>query len=303
MKSQSAQAWKTPLLLAVLVIIWGVSWPIYKIALQYTPPILFAGMRSLLGGIILVFFLLPTWKKLNFRANWSRYLLSAILNITCFFGFQTVGLLYLPGGLFSVLVYFQPVLIGLFSWLWLGENMNPLKIAGLLIGFLGIVVISAQSFTGDVSVLGVVLALLTVLAWALGVIYIKKQSTRVDSMWMVAMQCILGGAILTVVGARTESFGDIVWSGSYLGGLAFGTVLGVPLAFSIYYKLVNGGDASKVASFTFLVPLIAVLCGTVFLREPLTYSLLAGLVLIVLSISFVNYKGGKSKKPALTQNL
>lgn len=286
---------KTTLAIATLVFLWGISWSIYKMSLAYTPPILFAGLRSLIGGLLLALFLVPKWKKLNWRKNWPKYCISAVLNTLFFYGIQTIGLGYLPGGLFSVLVYFQPILIGLFAWLWLGEGMTLLKLAGLLIGFIGIVAVSADGFTGQVSIVGIVLGLLTALTWALGVIYVKKESATVDSLWMVAMQSLLGGAALTLLGTGLESWSDIVWNAPYLIGVGYGAIFGVPIAFVIYFGLVNSGEASKVAAFTFLVPLLAVITGTIFMDEPVTLTLLAGLVLIVVSIILVNYQA-KSKK-------
>ncbi|WP_232699495.1 DMT family transporter [Brevibacillus daliensis] len=287
---------KTTLSIAFLVIIWGFSWSIYKVALLYTPPILFAGMRSLIGGILLTIFILPTWKKIKWKENWFRYGISALLNAVLFYGLQSVGLLYLPGGLFSVLVYFQPVLIGLFAWMWLGEKMSFSKFAGLLIGFLGIFAISSDGISGEISFLGVFLGLLTAISWALGVIYVKKESGKVDSLWMIALQFIIGGTVLTSMGTILESWSSISWNAEYLIGLGFGSTFGIPIAFVIYFHLINSGDASKVASFTFLVPLIAVLTGTIFMNEPFTFTLFAGLVLIVFSIYFVNIPEKKKGK-------
>lgn len=107
---------------------------------------------------------------------------------------------------------------------------------------------------------------------------------------MVALQCIIGGAVLLIVGTIFESWSAIVWNPVYFTGLSFGSTFGIPIAYVIYYSLVNAGDAGKVGSFTFLVPIISVFIGTVFLKEPLTYTLLTGLLLVVISIYFVNYK-------------
>ncbi|VEF46106.1 transporter [Bacillus freudenreichii] len=286
---------KTALAIGCLVFIWGISWPIYKAALPFTPPLLFAGMRALMGGVLLAAFLLPTWKKVNWHEYWRIYCIAALLNAICFYGFQTVGLIFLPSGLFSVLVFFQPVLIALFAWFWLGEQMSVLKMVGMIVGFLGILIISLDGVTGEISLVGVMIALLAAMSWALGTIYVKKESKRADALWMVALQFLIGGVVLTIMGAVTENLQDIVWNTPYLIGLVFGGVFGVTVAFSLYFKLINAGDASKIASFTFLVPLIAVLTGTVFLNEPFTLTLLAGLILIVLSITFVNYSGGNRK--------
>ncbi|MGI2328604.1 DMT family transporter [Planococcus sp. YIM B11945] len=277
-------------LLLFLVFIWGFSWSIYKVALDYTPPILFAGFRSFFGGLMLALVLVPSWKRIKWRENWKAYCISALLNAVLFYGLQTIGLEYLPGGLFSVLIYLQPVLIGLFAWLWLGETMTVLKVSGLVVGFLGILVISANSLSGTLSITGIVLAILAALSWALGVVYVKKVSGQVDSMWMVALQFIIGGLVLSAAGSTVENVSDIVWNFPYVAGLIYGATLGIPVAFVIYFHLINKGEASKVAAFTFLVPLIAVLTGTVFMNEPVTYTLAIGLVLIVLSIYLVNRK-------------
>lgn len=286
---------KTFAAIAGLVLIWGFSWPLYKVALSYTPPILFAGMRPLIGGIVLSTLLIPQWKKIKWRENWRIYCISALLNTFLFFGLQTIGLNFLPGGLFSVLVYFQPVLIGLLGWLWLGERMSIIKITGLIVGFLGVAAVSSEGFTGHVSILGIVLALATAIFWAIGVIYVKKVSHKVDSLWMVGLQSLIGGMVLTWIGVVTEDWSSIVWNGKYLFGLSYGSILGVAAAYILYFKLVNSGEATKVASFTFLVPLIAVLVGTLFLGEKFTYSLLVGLILIVISIYFVNHSGKKQE--------
>lgn len=284
---------KKAFLLTFLILVWGLSWPIYKVTLQYTPPVIFSGLRALVGGILLGIALLPSLKKLNLKKNWAVYSISAFFNVALFFGMQTVGLNYLPEGLFTVLVYVQPVLIGLFSWWWLGEKMTVRKIGGLILGFIGVVIISIGGLTGHVSVLGIVLALATALSWAIGVVYVKKVSDRVDPYWLVAMQSALGGLVMTAVGCGYEHVSSITWNGLFLSGLAYGAILGIPAAWLAYITLINAGEASRVAAFTFLVPLVAVLSGTLLLHEPLTVSLIVGLIAIVSGILLVN----RSPKP------
>lgn len=175
------------LLLALLIIIWGVSWPIYKHGVNFMPPLLFAGIRSFIAGIIL---LTLAWKMrhlLKFKEHWKFYVISAILNNILYLGLQTVGMVYLPGGLFSVLVYFQPVILGILSWWLLNEDMTVTKIFGLVLGFIGIVLVSVDGLIIPLSAIGVALALATALDWASGVVFVKKLKSRVDFYWMVVM--------------------------------------------------------------------------------------------------------------------
>lgn len=281
---------KTFLLISFLVVVWGLSWPIYKIALPSTPPLLFAGMRTLFGGILIAVLLFPKRDSIRWKANWKIYVTSAIFNVVLFYSLQTVGLRFLPSGLFSVLVYLQPVLVGILAWLWLGESMTPIKIIGLIIGFLGVAAVSSGGFSGHISVTGIILALLTGISWAIGTAFVKRVSQKVDSMWLVAFQFIIGGTFLTALGSAVEKFSAIVWNAPYVFGLIFGIILGISASWIVYFTLVNHGDASKVASYTFLVPLISVFSGTLFLHEPFTVNLLTGLVLIAVSIYLVNRK-------------
>lgn len=125
---------------------WGINWPLSKFALHYTPPVLFAGVRTLIGGFILLLFALPKYKELHLKETWHLYVISSLLNIIIFYGLQTVGLQYMPAGLFSAIVFLQPVLLGIFSWIWLEESMYGLKIFGLVLGFIGVGVIRLKQF-------------------------------------------------------------------------------------------------------------------------------------------------------------
>jgi drug/metabolite transporter (DMT)-like permease len=289
---------KTAVSIAFLVLVWGLCWPVYKATLAYTPPLLFAGMRTLFGGLLLASVIVHKWRQIRFRETWHIYLISGLLNVILFFGLQTVGLMYMPGGLFSVIVYLQPVLVGIFAWIWLGESMTITKFFGLIMGVLGVATVSLNGGMGINSVMGMMLALMTAVSWTIGVVYVKKVGHKVDSIWLVALQCIFGGMVMTGGGLAFESWADIVWNTPYLFGLLFGSVFGVSAAWIVYFKLVQAGEASKIASFTFLVPIVAVLVGSLFFNEPFTMHLLIGMALVVISILLVNRVPSQSDQPA-----
>lgn len=264
-------------------------------ALPYTPPLLFAGVRPFFGGLILAIVIFHRYKKLNFFTHWRTYIVAAILNATLFFTLQTIGLQYLPGGLFSVLVYSQPIFLSILAWLMLGEHFSLVKLIGLLIGFVGIFIASIEGVTVHFSVIGIILALLTGLAWAYGSIYVKQTSDHVDGFWVVAMQNIIGGGIILLFATFLEDWSDIVWNIEYIAGTMYGVIFGVPIAFLIYYYLINRGEASKVGSATFLVPILSVFISAIFLRETLSIKLLIGMLLVGASIYLVNRTPSKEK--------
>lgn len=254
------------------------------------PPLLFAGIRSFIAGIILFF---TAWKLrhlLKFKEYWKFYVISAILNNILYLGLQTVGMVYLPGGLFSVLVYFQPVLLGILSWWLLNEEMTIAKITGLVIGFIGIVLVSIDGLIIHLSAIGVALALATALAWASGVVYVKKLKARINFYWMVVMQLILGGGTQLVLGYFFEDINAIQWNIDLIATIAWGGTAGMAAGQVIYFKLMNEGEASKVASYTFLIPIISVIVSAIFLKEAITFNLFIGMILVGLSIYLVNFQ-------------
>ena len=110
----------------------------------------------------------------------------------------------MPAGLFSAIVFLQPVLLGIFSWIWLEESMYGLKIFGLILGFIGVGVISSSSLTGHISIIGILLAIGCAIGWALGTVFIKKTGHRVNSIWMVTLQLIIGGLCLIGFGSSLK---------------------------------------------------------------------------------------------------
>jgi drug/metabolite transporter (DMT)-like permease len=173
------------------------------------------------------------------------------------------------------------------------------KVGGLLLGFVGVATISMGQLSANASTVGIIFAVLTALSWAIGTVYIKRISDSVDGIWLITIQSLVGGVVMTAAGSGVEGWSHMVWNPSSVVLLLFLALLSVAVAWLIYFHLISHGDASKVASFNFLVPIISIVIGTLFLDEPFTSSLLVGLVLIIISIYLVNKKAKKQKsKPS-----
>ncbi|KGR78712.1 DMT family transporter [Ureibacillus manganicus] len=297
---------KTIISLVSIVCIWGSVWPIYKYALQFSPPVLFSGIRSIIAGLFFSIILIPQWKLINWKENWSVYVISSIFNVILFYGVQSIGLQYLPAGLYSVIVYLQPVLVVILAWAILQEPLTRIKLIGVLLGFLGVVIVSLDGISGKIAPIGFVLALITAIGWAIGTIYVKVKSNVVHALWLVALHNVIGGLCMFFYGLGVEDIRTIEWNVSFIVCLVYGAIFGVALAFILYYQLIGKGEAGKVSSFTFLVPLIAVLIGTIFLNEPFTITLFIGMVLIIFSIYLINKPSnvinGKENEESLHTN-
>lgn len=273
--------------IVLLVLAWGSTFAAVKVGLDSAPPILFGGIRSLLGGAVMVVMALGRSGRPALRATWPAYAVLTLLNVVLFFTLQTLAIQELPSGLAAVLLYLQPVLVGVLAAPLLGEALTGLKITGLLLGFGGIVVVSAGAFRGHASVLGVAYAVLGALVWALGTIAYKRYADSVDAWWAVALPFFVGGLVMTLGGAAFEGTA-ITWSGEFVVALVYASLVGTALSWSLWFGLVGSGEAGRAASYIFFVPLISLAIGAVFLHETLGYSLLAGAVLVVAGVYLVN---------------
>jgi len=278
----------TVVTILILILLWGLSWPTIKVGLAYSPPLLYAGIRTLGGGLLLLLLALPTLQRLQFRSNWRVYVISSLLNVVLFFGLQTIGLYFLPAGLLSVLVYLQPILVGFLAWLWLGEPLSPAKIIGLFLGFLGVATVSFESISGKASLTGILIAISAAVFWAIGTVYVKRVQGQVDLLWLVGIQFTLGGLVLLGAGLGFESWHQIHWTWTLLASQLYAIVFGVSVSWVMWIKLVHAGEVSRASSYIFVVPLISVSIGTLFLHESVSVFLLAGLVLIVAGIYLAN---------------
>jgi len=275
------------LLTVILILAWGSTFAAIKVGLESSPPILFVGLRSVIGGLAVAVLAATHGRPTRIREHLGSYALITLLNVVGFFYLQTLAIQHLPSGLAAVLIYLQPVLTGVLAAPLLGEPLTALKLLGLGLGFGGIVVVSAGAVGGDVSGLGIGLAVAGALVWALGTIAFKRESERVDAIWAVAISFLAGGVLLTAFGGITEGFA-IDWSPRFALALGYTSLIGTALAWVLWFVLVAAGEASRAAAYIFFVPLVSLLIGAVLLGERLGVSLLLGSALVVLGVFLVN---------------
>lgn len=271
----------------VLVLAWGSTFAAVKVGLEAAPPLVFAGLRALIGAVVLVPVALLRDGPPRLRRTWSWHVILGITNFAGFFALQTLALLALPSGLTAVLIYLQPVLVGLFAWRLLGESMHGAKAVGLFLGFGGIVVVSAEALSGHLSAPGVVEAVAGAVLWALGTVAFKPAVPRVGAWWAVAGPFAVGAVLLLAIGLPLEGW-QIDWSWRFVGALLYTSLVGTTLAWVLWLRLLVTGEASRVATYVFFVPLVSIVIGAVFLGESVGVSLAVGAGLVAAGVYLVN---------------
>jgi O-acetylserine/cysteine efflux transporter len=273
-----------------LILFWSSAFGAIKVSLEYAPPILFAGMRTLLCGLVVALAALVWGGRANLRRDWLIYLILAVLNVVLFMGLQTFTILYMPSGSAAVVIYLQPILVGLASYLVLNEQLSVPKVVGLVLGFSGVVVVSTGSLSGSSlgTPLGVAFGVGSALSWTLGTVYFKWYGERLSTLWAVAVPFSAGGVVLTGLGLVLEPLSSISWTGTYFASFLYTALVGTALAWMLWLGLVKAGEASRVSAYVFFVPLASVLLGATFLGETLSPWLLAGAALVICGIYLVN---------------
>jgi hypothetical protein len=123
--------------LVVLILIWGLGYPVMKVGLAYCPPLIFAGLRAMTGGLVLAVLALRSGEALNFHDTWRAMLASLVFNVLLFFGTSAIAIKFLPSGIASILLV-RPAHHGGRTWrtFYSTKSLTQRKFIGLLVGFI-----------------------------------------------------------------------------------------------------------------------------------------------------------------------
>ncbi|MGN8895948.1 DMT family transporter [Flavonifractor sp. HCP28S3_F3] len=307
---------KKAVFLAAMVccFLWGSATPAIKIGYQIfqidggdtSSIILFAGIRFLLAGLLVVMFqslLRRRFLKPEREALPSIFALSMAQTVVQYLLFY-VGLAHTSGvhgtilsgtgGFFSILMA---------SLLFRYEKLTGAKVLGCVAGFGGIVIMNLSGMAGEslfqVSLLGEGFVLFSQMSYALSSILVKRFSSRFDVVMLSGWQFVLGGSIMILVGLLT---GGRVGLPTQAWGWALMLYMGLisAVAYSLWGVLLQYNPVSSVTIYTFLTPVFGVLLSAAFLGEAeQAFSLrtLAALVLVCVGIFAVNRRQKETIKP------
>jgi len=285
--SKGAKVWVA---LWVVYIVWGSTYLGIELASETMPGIFAAGIRFTIAGLLMLAFL--AWRHGLPSLRVSRAALAAC---------ALVGLL-LPGANSILFITERKVPIGLTSliiasvplWVLLlrlsvRERPDLVSTIGLVVGFGGIVLlVQPGSDTGPLGYL-----LLTVLAafmWALGSFLSPRIPLPRDVLVATGYEMLAGGVVLTAIGLIAASPGELDpsgWSARSIFGLVYLIVFGSLLGFSAYVWLLGNAPITKVSTYAYVNPVIAIALGVIVLDESVTLRIVAGALLILVSVAIV----------------
>jgi drug/metabolite transporter (DMT)-like permease len=285
--SHRAQVWVA---LWIVYVVWGSTYLGIELAGETIPAVFGAGVRFTIVGLIVCGIVI--WRR-GLRALKVRRveLASAAL----------VGLL-LPGANSILFVTEQKVPIGLTSliiasvplWVLLfrlaaGERPDRIGSLGLLVGFVGIVVLVRPG--GGSGPLGyLLLTVAAAISWALGSFLSPRMAVPRDALVATGYETLIGGLVLAVIGLATTSPSRLDpsgWSSRSIFGLVYLILVGSVVGYTAYAWLLANAPIAQVSTYAYVNPVIAIALGVSVLDETVTARIIAGAVLILIAVAIV----------------
>jgi drug/metabolite transporter (DMT)-like permease len=278
----TAQDW---LLLLSLVLIWAVSWPVIKIGVGQIPPIWYGCLRYAIAALIL-FALVAARGELALppRPDLSLVVVSGALQMAAYSALTGIALTIVPPGRASVLAFSTPVLVAPLAAWRLGEKLSHRIAAGVIIGCAGIIVIASPSFAvgGDQAV-AYALLMGAAAAWAIAIVTVRGHRFKSSALSLAPWQMLIAATLLLPLALSVEGPPRHF---TLVGAVTLAYVAPVATAFA-YWAVVEAGRrfaASTISMALLATPCFGLLISARVLDEPITASLLSGMVLTATGI-------------------
>lgn len=285
---------------AAVYIIWGSTYLSIKVALDWLPPYVMAAVRFVIAGGIM-YICLATSKGFDpptFR-QWLFALVVGGLLIVGGNGGVIMAEQTISSGTVSLLAAATPIWMALLNWIRPGGRApGPLVGIGLLAGIAGVGILvgpgALSNSHGDCT--GIACVLVGSLCWAIGSILSKDLDLPKNIFVVTAMEMLCGGLLCCIVAiARGELTQVRTVSLSSAAAVAFLIVFGSIIAFSAYVWLLRVADPTKVGTYAYVNPVIALLLGWFFAHEPVAANTLIAAGVIVASVAAISSDNTKSR--------
>jgi len=279
-KQRSSQ--RTAILaLIAIVLIWGYNWVVVKVALRYSSSSDYAALRILLGLISLLVVFISSRKPLLPRREAFGTFLTGLLQTGGFYVFSTWALVSGGVGKTVVLNYAMPFWVLLLAWFALGERLRRTQWIGVTIAFAGLLFI-LMPFSFTKGLFSEMLALLSGLSWAAGIVVAKRlqHRTELDLLSFTTWQMLFGSIPLFLC-AFLISSPPIRWSTPFIATLAYSGILGGAIAWLLWFYVLSRLPAGVASLGTLATPVVGVLAAWIQLGETPTLLEAVGMVLII----------------------
>lgn len=300
MKNLRSDRLLVPLAFATIYIVWGSTYLANWFAIRDFPTFFMCGTRFFVAGSILFLASLLFGAKMPSKEHWKN---TAFLGFFFFFlgnGGAVWALNYLDSGITALIVASQPLVTVLMMWVLINHRPTKKTLIGVFIGLIGMVLLVTQNqFTSsNEMMLGIGIVLLCVLGWGYASIKISQIPLPKSKPMAAAMQMLMGGTMLLILSIASGDAFELdlakitprgAWSLIYL--IVFGAIL----AFSAFNYLLLKTTPDKVATSTYVNPVIALFLGWSLNNEIISTQSFFAAALLVTGVIFIT-TGKRQKK-------
>ena len=277
-------------------LLWGTTYLAIRIALETIPPLLMGGVRYLTAGLLMIAVLAVRGERLPGLRAWPALMILGFLMI----GFGNGGVVWaeltVPSGMTAVLVAMSPFwMVGIDAITPHGERLTMRRVAGLIIGFSGIVMLVWPEIRvgegGRPFLVGVLASQIACFGWALGSTYSRRRGhtdARDENVLVTAAyEMLFGGFFLFLAGSVHGEFASFTFNTRTAIALAYLIVFGAICGFAAYAYALKHLPVATVSLYAYVNPVIAVALGTLILKEPFNVRLGIAAAVVLVGMSLV----------------
>ncbi len=266
-------------------LMWSSAFTSARMIVADAPPMTALAVRFMISGLIGVAIARAAGQSWHLsRAQWRTVAIFGLCQNALYLGLNFVAMQWVEASLAAIIASTMPLLVALLGWAFLGQKVQPLGVAGLVAGVIGVAIIMGARFSGGVSVAGLLFCALGALALAIATLTAKNASAGGNLLMIVGLQMFVGAAVLAVAALVTERGLPIHWTPRLILAFAYTTLVPGLLATWVWFRLVARIGAVRAATYHFLNPFFGVLVAAGLLNEKLGLSDLIGVAIVATGI-------------------
>ncbi|TDI91572.1 MAG: multidrug DMT transporter permease [Caldithrix sp.] len=284
---------------AAVSIFWGTTYLAIRIGVEVLPPALFAGIRFLIAGLILIPILLLKGYSLPSKKDLIPISITGILLLTVANGTVVWSEQWVSSSLAALIIASIPFfMVGMEALMPNGEKLSLKKGLGILVGFCGIFLLLWPDIKGAINsaylkgIMGLVIA---IIAWAAGSIYSKHRDIKTAPFMSAAFQMLIAGGVLTLIGMVKGELSQFTFDPKGIAALVYLMIFGSLIGYSAYIYALAKLPTATVSTYAYINPVIAVILGWLVLDERLDWIVALATVIILSGVLLVKKEAEKFK--------
>ncbi len=275
--------------------IWGSTYLWNKIAVTELPAFMLAGIRFVIAGslIFAISKILGFSLKIT-KQQFKNTFLAGFLFLTFGNGVVVWALKFVDSGFAALEVSAQPLVVLLMMRVFQGKKIQPMSLVGVILGIAGIFLLVGQKeiIAQDGAILGMVLIFLCMLSWSYGSLFVGSAELPKNFFVNTGYQMLTSGVSLLII---STLFGEqwsspVTWSTPVLWSMSLLIIFGSIVTFTAFNYLLRIVSPEKVATSSYVNPIIAMILGWYFLNEDITIQSAIASVVLLTGVYFINTK-------------